>query len=520
MSNNSGHLPEETWFEVAKDKLSMRFKTFLRRHKWKFTGVFVLVLAALFLLRSVIQPFFLLLREYSFVGAAVICFLVFFYFSLSRLRPLKVIIVSLVFIFSLTVYVMTDAQQYITSYLLYKSLSIVRLSTLPVTTNERIQPIDSIYVQASEKINETESVSIPDLILVDGEQKWSLEIYPTYLGQKIIKGHIGEIFIISATTATPDFSKREKVSFDTGENLLFSKGARTNAIKSLNFFNYFNMFPADVKFIPDEDGKWLQVISLVKYSGFFFPHLEFAGIHIIKQQPDRKFSIARTMKRISLGLGDFINAKELSRYKFLQNQNLIPYICTTKVAETFKFQRGFFSPIRTYHEGDIRIPKMLGNNTEMPYVLLFDGVKDREGLFHYFGLEPYDEHKHGLSLSLFIPSDGIDHHVYIYDHSKKQESLTGASAIATKVMESKKNYDWSTNQPVENRPFIKDIKGERRLFWLTTIATVNDEGGLAGSLPEIVVTDAATNLPVWVDSKNQSSWLEEIEQQLSHLSQN
>ena len=45
---------------------------------------------------------------------------------------------------------------------------------------------------------------------------------------------------------------------------------------------------------------------------------------------------------------------------------------------------------------------MLGNHNAMPYVLLFQGVDTKDGLFHYFGLEPYDERKHGLSLSLFI----------------------------------------------------------------------------------------------------------------------
>ncbi len=73
---------------------------------------------------------------------------------------------------------------------------------------------------------------------------------------------------------------------------------------------------------------------------------------------------------------------------------------------------------------------------------------------------------------------------------------------------------------MENRPYIKAIDGENRLLWLTTIATVNEEGGLAGSLPEIVITDAATNLPMWVDSKNQSGWLTEIKEQLSQLNNN
>jgi len=49
------------------------------------------------------------------------------------------------------------------------------------------------------------------------------------------------------------------------------------------------------------------------------------------------------------------------------------------------------------------------------------------------------------------------------------------------------------------------------------VATVNEEGGLAGSIPEIVITDAATNLPIWVDSKNQVQWLEVIQEQMQFV---
>jgi hypothetical protein len=396
-------------------------------------------------------------------------------------------------------------------------LQIVELDKLPLTVAERVQPLDSIYVQASEKINETESVTVPDLVLEDGRQKWVMEIFPTYLGQKLLKGKVKELFVISATSASPDFSGRREVSFGTGEHLLFSRNVRTNAIKALNPLRYFNHFPTNAKVIPDGNGNWVQLVSLARYRGLFFPHIEFAGVHIIRQTEEEDTSLLATLKRITLGVGEFIPRNEVGRYDYLKGQNLIPYLSSRKAAESFKFQKGFLSPIRTYHEGDIRIPKMEGNNNEMPYVLLFDGVGGKKGLYHYFGLEPFDDKKHGLSLSLFIPGDGTDRNVYIYDHSSKKESLTGASAIATKVMESKKNYDWSKNQPVENRPYIKDVAGERRFFWLTTVATVNDEGGLAGSIPEIVVTDAATNFPTWVDSKNPQGWLERIEEQMKYL---
>ncbi|MCI5131796.1 MAG: hypothetical protein D3904_09775 [Candidatus Electrothrix sp. EH2] len=44
-------------------------------------------------------------------------------------------------------------------------------------------------------------------------------------------------------------------------------------------------------------------------------------------------------------------------------------------------------------------------------------------------------------------------------------------------------------------------------------------GGPAGSIPEIVITDAATNLPIRVDSKNQGQWLEVIQEQIQFVEQ-
>ncbi|MCI5223097.1 MAG: hypothetical protein D3924_10585 [Candidatus Electrothrix sp. AR4] len=513
-------IQQESWFAVAKDKIFSKITEFIKKHKGILFFTALLLLVLLFLFRATWQPFFLTLREHSVVFIVLAGYFVLLAILKKIKISLKILVpLSLLIFVGLTVYLLSGAPKYLAAYFRYQSLDIVELKELPLTRLERVQPLDSIFVQASEKINETESVSLPDLILSDGRQKWSMEIAPTYLGQKLIKGTIEELFVISATSASPDFSERKKVHFSTGEHLLFSKNVKSNAIKSLTPWNYFNCFPTNVKVVPDDKGGWLQLVSLAKYKGLFFPHIEFAGVHIIQQTKPDSSPFLTFLQRVTLGLGEFIPVSEITKHAYLKGQNLIPYPASRNIAESFKFQKGFFKPIRSYHEGDIRIPQMQGNHNEMPYVLLFKGVDKKDGLFHYFGLEPYDERKHGLSLSLFIPSDGRDKKIYIYDHSSKKESLTGASAIATKVMESKKNYDWSKNQPVENRPYIKDISGKRRLFWLTTVATVNKEGGLAGSIPEIVITDAATNLPIWVDSKNQGQWLEVIQEQMQFVEQ-
>ncbi len=514
-------MQEESYFSVAKEKIGLRLKAHWARNRVTYSGVMILGLILLFIFRASFQPLLLQVREHSFVVISLL-FVLIGTGLLSRFRVSAKVLVPAVLatVFLLFVFVASGAQQYLASYFRYKTLNIVTLDRLPLTESDRIQPLNSIHIQASEKINETESVSEPDLVLVDGKQRWVMEIYPSYFGQKILDGHIKELFNVSATSASPDFSDREEVDFSTGEHLLFSKDVKHNALNALGFLGYFNYFPTNVKLIQNDRHEWVQVVSMAKYVGVFFPHIEFAGVHIIEQKAEDDSTVLNFLKRISIGLGTFIPADEIKNYPYLQGQNLYSYAASRNIAGSFKFQKGLFAPVRTYHEGDIRIPEMKGDRNEMPYVLTFNNIKNEKGLFHYFGLEPFDEHKHGLSLSIFIPADGKDDKVYIYDHAKRQESLTGASAIGIKVMESRKYYNWTKNRPVEHRPFIKEIDGKREMFWLTTISTVNNEGNLAGSIPEVVITHAASNLPIWVDSKRQDEWTATVAKELRELKVN
>ena len=92
------------------------------------------------------------------------------------------------------------------------------------------------------------------------------------------------------------------------------------------------------------------------------------------------------------------------------------------------------------------------------------------------------------------------------------------SAIGTKVMESHKQYDWNRNRPVEHRPFIRDIDGTVRFFWLTTVVTTKETEGvrhfIAGSVPEVIITDAKYNVPVWVDPLHPDGWVSELRRAL------
>ena len=65
------------------------------------------------------------------------------------------------------------------------------------------------------------------------------------------------------------------------------------------------------------------------------------------------------------------------------------------------------------------------------------------------------------------------------------------------------------------------IRGQRRFFWLTTVVTFKEaEGGsrfIAGSIPDVVLTDAEYNTPVWVNPREPDGWVSQVEGELARV---
>ena len=193
------------------------------------------------------------------------------------------------------------------------------------------------------------------------------------------------------------------------------------------------------------------------------------------------------------------------------------------MAQSFRFHEGFLAPFWGYHQGDIRIPDLPGDVNDQPFTTFFKLDNGDGKLYHYFALEPFQEDKQGLSMSLLVPADGIGP-VKFYNHNKKSETLIGVSAVAGRVMASRKLYDWNNSKTAEHRPYIKDICGKRRFLWLTTIVTLKGSSSsaqgeikkdyIAGSVPDVVLIDLLYRIPVWVDSKHPETWTSQLEKEL------
>ncbi|MDO8669260.1 MAG: hypothetical protein Q7K65_03120 [Candidatus Buchananbacteria bacterium] len=495
---------------------------FARKHIMAFIIMVVLSLVSLFLLRVFFHHWAIELRKHFGLLIVGLPLLTLMWLLIRKGSIKKKIIVGLMYLIlgSFVYFYGRGCYDYFSFYYRFKTLVTVELDELPITGHERIQPLNSIYSLAHEVMAESELPTRPGFVRIGDNYRWTMAVQPAYPLSQLL-GEVDEIINVSGTSPSPDFSRdnRIKVSFLVGDNLRLSHNTNTAVIKRFGPWKFFNYEPSDIIYITDDNGEWVQVVSLIRWKGIFFPMPEFGGVVVIRQE---KHSLVSLAKLIVGGTGEWIKPQDICNYNYLVGQDILSFNISRYMANSFRFQTGFFAPFPGYHLGDVRIPDLSEDVNQQPFTTHFKigEVEDDNSLYHYFALEPYDINQQGLNTSLFIPADGSGP-VYVYKHYNRNRSMIGVSAISAKVMESKKNYDWSRNFPVEHRPFIKKIDGQIRFFWLTTVVTLkqteDNNKFIAGNIPELVITDASYNAPVWVDTLKPDGWESELKEKLSYI---
>lgn len=399
-------------------------------------------------------------------------------------------------------------------YARYRSVQKEDLTVLPETAHERVQPLHSVRTLSNEVLDDTVDAAEPDVVRIGNSYRFTFAVEPSKdsFARRWMEP-IRELVSLPVTSPSFDFSSktREAVEFQTGEGLAIVRNVDSAVIRSLGPWRFLSYEPADVKYLQDDAGQWVQVVSLVRWRGFFAPWPDFGGVVLIHQRPD---SLLSKISTALFGTGEWIRPEDVAKRPFLVGQNIVPYDVSRYAAESFRFKNGFWAPAPGWHRGDIRIPDMKEDKNPQPYTVFATWDGEAAGkLWHYFGLEPWSA-KQGLVLSLFAPADGLGPMRAVH-HDK--QGLFGVSTVPAKVMESQKVFDWRNNAPVEHRPFIRTVVGQRRLFWLTTIVTFKKGGDgdfIAGAKPEITFTDAATQHVVWANSGNPASWLPQLEREI------
>lgn len=496
-----------------------------KQKKRVFLFAFILVLL-LFFLRDDYQPALLFVRKFIFI--IVLSFTVLF-LGLRRFRKSpsagsRIGVLFLLALFFGGLYFVGwhfKMYDYMKTYNVFNNLNRVEINELPLTQNERIQPLRNIFSMANESVGETKDVSLPHLVRVDSINKWTMAIQPTekYVWQGI-KDNTEEVFAVSSTTPFPRFSSENRISvtFSIGESLKFSRNTYNAVVQRLNPWMLFNYEPSDTFYMKNDKGAWVEVVSLIKWKGFFFPYPTFGGVMVID---NGEHNFTDYIERVLIGKGTYISPEEMKKYPYLTRQNTLSERVSRLQAESLKFLAGFSDPLPWNMESAVKIPSVPKDQNSQPYVTDFDFSDTKtngySGLYHWFGLEPVGNERTSLSYSVFIPADGTDI-MYYYDHASKKQGYAGVSAMPLKVKESKKEYDWNSNTPVEFRPYIKNIAGRKRMFFLGTVSTIsanNPEQFDGSATPDLALVDSEYRDVVWINAKKPSTWNAEVYDQLN-----
>lgn len=493
---------------------------FMHRHRVLMMILGTLGLLGLFIARSLLHPAALFLRVHSaeVIGLVVLFIVLMLLKRRGRFKTMCVALVVATGLIFLVYGLGLSPQEYISLDIQHNELKWVELKELPETDYERIQPLGAVKTVANEAMSIVEQASAPHVVRVGQDYRFTFAIEPTYIMPQIF-GNITEIVNVSATSPSLNFSavNRIKVDFPVAEGLLLGKNTKVSVIRALSPLRFFSYDPVDVRYVPDDSGEIVQLVSMLRYRGIFFPRPEFGGVYVIRQS---KGGFLHFLKTVFVGEGEWIRPEDVSKYEYLRKQNIVPYEVSRYIANSFRFEEGFFAPFPGYHRGDIRIPDLPGDSNDQPFCLFFrlEGKGGEDKLYHYFALEPFQEDKQGLNTSLFVPADGIGK-VLVYQHFKRGDALVGVSAIGAKVRSSQKMIDWAHNSIAEQRPYIRNIDGATRFLWLSTVVTFKDHEGkgdyIAGSTPQITLTDALYQQVVWVDSLRPETWVESVRNQLS-----
>lgn len=485
----------------------------------------LVILIALFILRDDYQPALLFFRKYIFV--IIVCVLILI-LGLQKFRNTastgkRLGILGLLILFFGIIYGFGwyyGMYDYMKTYNVFNNLNKVEIHELPLTQNERIQPLRNIFSMAKERVAETKDISLPHLVRVDNENKWTMAIQPSekYTMQRF-NDNTEELFSVSSTSPFPRFSNENRIetTFAIGESLMFSRNTYNAVVQRFNPWMLFNYEPSDTFYMKNDKDQWVQVVSLIKWKGFFFPYPSFGGVMII-DSGEHDFN--DYLERITIGKGTFVAPDEIKNYPFLTKQNTLSEKVSQLQAESLKFLGGFSDPLPWNMETAVKIPLMPKDQNQQPYVTDFDfsgtNTNAYSGLYHWFGLEPIGEDRTSLSYSVFIPSDGSDK-LYYFDHASKKQGYAGVSAMPLKVKESRKEYDWSASTPVEFRPYIKDIAGRKRMFFLGTVSSISKTNAQqfdGSATPDLVLIDSEYSDVTWIDVKHPSTWDKAVYDQL------
>lgn len=502
-------------------------KNFAKRHWLIFTIVAVTLVLGLYIDRGYIHEYVIAARKYFagvIVGIGSVIALI-WWFKRSGFKIRIITILLLAVAAWPTYHYARPIHDYFSLYLRFHSLDIVKLSDLPETAYERIQPLNSVFTMASGQISNNNTPTEPHFVLIGGNYRFTMAaeppIEPTYLFKRLF-GSIKEVYEVPGTQPNIDLSKPEAkspVSFPVGENLYFGHNIYTAVRRSFGLWRYLNYEPDSVVYVKNDNNQWVQVVTLIRWKGLFFSWPEFGGVQVIEQAPN---TVINSCIRAFIGVGHYVSPKELEsgKYPFLKGQNVRSYKVSRFMAESFKFIEGFRAPLPLFHNGDIRIADMPEDCNDQPFVIyekmstVVPGATD--ALYHSFVLEPFNKASKGSVVILFIPADGSGK-VYASINEENKLNLVGISSVPQLVINDHPFFDWSSHAPVETRLYIRIIDGVKYYYGLTTVVTKNEKDNklfIGGNNPNVALTDLKSRRVFWMRPPESATFVSQLREQM------
>ncbi len=516
-----------SWFYWVYHNSVNYSKHFARRHWFTFVVIAIVLLLGLIVGRGYLQEYVMGARKYLggvMVSVAFLAVLV-WWFKRSFLRRQIFTVIVLAAVAWPVYQFARPIHDYFSSYWRYHALDTVKLSDLPETRQERIQPLNSVYTMASGQISNNNTPTEPHFVRIGADYRFTMGAEPptgtAYLLKRLF-GSVKEVYDVPGTQPNIDLSTPEAkstVSFPVGENFYFGHNIYTSVRRSFGPWRYLNYEPDSVIYVKDDSNQWVQVVTLIRWRGILFPWPEFGGVQVIEQTPN---NIVSSITRAFLGVGYYVSPKELEsgKYPFLKGQNIRSYKVSRFMAGSFKFLKGLSAPLPLNHDNDIRIADMPEDCNDQPFVIyvkmseVVSGAED--SLYHSFVLEPYNKTSKGSVVILFIPADGTEK-VYAAINEESKLNLIGISSIPQLVINDHPFFDWSSHAPVENRLYVRTIDGTKYYFGLTTVVTKNEKDNklfIGGNNPNVALTDLKSRRVYWMRPPESSTFVDQLRAQM------
>jgi hypothetical protein len=405
----------------------------------------------------------------------------------------------------------------------------VTRDTMPITVDPRLYALG--VIQAGMDANhefDVERVSSTSYVTNGDEVRWTALIEKMHLTNRL-QAPDTAIYTLPVTETGLTFSAEtgqlvEDVCFDVAEHGYSGRNTYNQAYRSLPTELLVTHQPHEMKPMLNDEGEWVQVVSINRYADAPLRRKAFGGVVIIPQCDEvQKNWLQNTwVNRVSpefakivddfmpmvlhrevFGIGVYVSRDEIvaGAYPFLQGNNLVAQSTARRIAESFRFHQDVWAPLSNTRVGDVRIADRVEDRNSMPHFGMWAGMPGRpeSAIYANVILQPRGAGAENLAYELWIPADGasVDGRPIVYMLDAKAEGMSqqkSVDIVAAQVRSLLPDFDWEQFEVVETTSYKRELGGAVRSLMLARVVPKRSSGALVlNDKPVIAVYDPVFN---------------------------